>query len=612
MPLGSEVVAEIVERTDGVPLFVEELTKAVLEGAGQDNRMAAVLSASPLPALALPATLHASLIARLDRIGAAAKEVAQIGAVLGREFTYEWIEPLAERIVADLQAPLARLTEAGLLFCRGAPPHSSYLFKHALVQDAAYGTLLRARRQELHARAAAVLEKHFPDLVERQPELLARHLTAAVDTERAVNQCLRAGRHAATRSAHAEATGHLGRGLAALSSLPPTLRRDRQEAELLVARGLSRITAEGMTSAEAADDFTRAKDLCEKHDDADRLFIALWNVCMTTALRDISQARPISNRLLVLSANRKDDALRLEAHHTAWFTNFYSGQPAEACRHCDEGRRLYDIEQHRSLALLYGGHDPGVCARQTGAWSEWLLGYPDRALASMDEAIGLAEGLGHLWSLDIAYLYGAALHLFRREPVMVIPLLDAAKRLAAGQRLALLLGVDVLRQGGPARSGLDGRGDRTARRGPYSPNLDRASHVSGLPHGAAGGSTSAGWKPQPRACNSVGCLVNHRYSRRKLVGTRATTAQGHGSLVWRQRHRSRNLLPASDAHRAGAAGEILGTARCYESGAAVGRARSARGGARAAGADLRLVHRRLRYHRSEGREGDPRRAGVGR
>ena len=285
MPLGSEVVAEIVERTDGVPLFVEELTKAVLEGAGQDNRMAAVLSASPLPALALPATLHASLIARLDRIGAAAKEVAPIGAALGREFTYEWIEPVAERIVADLQAPLARLTEAGLLFCRGAPPHSSYLFKHALVQDAAYGTLLRARRQELHARAAAVLEKHFPDLVERQPELLARHLTAAVDTERAVNQCLRAGRHAATRSAHAEATGHLGRGLAALSSLPPTLRRDRQEAELLVARGLSRITAEGMTSAEAADDFTRAKDLCEKHDDADRLFIALWNVCMTSASR---------------------------------------------------------------------------------------------------------------------------------------------------------------------------------------------------------------------------------------------------------------------------------------------------------------------------------------
>src|SRR6516165_5760351 len=167
--LGSDVIEEIVERTDGVPLFVEELTKAVLERAEHDHRVAAVLSTSPLPALAVPSTLYASLIARLDRIGAMAKEVAQIGAVLGREFSYELIEPVAQRSQAELQTALARLAEAGLLFARGAPPHTSYLFKHALVQDAAYGTLLRSRRQELHARVASVLEQHFGDLVERQP-----------------------------------------------------------------------------------------------------------------------------------------------------------------------------------------------------------------------------------------------------------------------------------------------------------------------------------------------------------------------------------------------------------------------------------------------------------
>jgi predicted ATPase len=155
-PLHSDVVEEIVERTDGVPLFVEELTKAVLEGADEDNRVAAVLSASRLPALAVPSTLHASLIARVDRIGTAAKEAAQIGAVLGREFTYELIEPVAQRGAAELKTALARLAEVGLLFCRGTPPHASYRFKHALVQDAAYGTLLRGRRQELHARVAAV------------------------------------------------------------------------------------------------------------------------------------------------------------------------------------------------------------------------------------------------------------------------------------------------------------------------------------------------------------------------------------------------------------------------------------------------------------------------
>src|SRR4029077_12918465 len=156
---------EIVERTDGVPLFIEELTKAVLERADQGNRVAAVLSASPLPRLAVPSTLHASLIARLDRIGTAAKEIAQVGAVLGREFSYELIEPVAQRSEAELQAALNRLTEVGLLFCRRTPPHSSYIFKHALVQDAAYGTLLRSHRQELHARVAAVLEQDFSDLV---------------------------------------------------------------------------------------------------------------------------------------------------------------------------------------------------------------------------------------------------------------------------------------------------------------------------------------------------------------------------------------------------------------------------------------------------------------
>ena len=191
--LTADIVAEIVERTDGVPLFVEELTKAVLESAAQGDRVAAVLATASLAALSVPATLHASLMARLDRLGPAAKEIAQIGAVLGREFAYELIEPVAQRPENELQAALGQLSDAGLLFCRGTAPHASYLFKHALVQDAAYSTLLRGRRQELHARVAAALEQHFADLVERQPELLAHHLTAAGDTERAVEQWLKAG-----------------------------------------------------------------------------------------------------------------------------------------------------------------------------------------------------------------------------------------------------------------------------------------------------------------------------------------------------------------------------------------------------------------------------------
>jgi len=244
-PLTAEMVTEIVERTDGVPLFVEELTKAVLESAGQGDRVAAVLATASQTGLSVPATLHASLMARLDRLGPSAKEIAQIGAVLGREFGYDLIEPVAQRPERELQAALDQLSEPGLLFCRGAPPHASYLFKHALVQDAAYSTLLRGRRHELHARVAAALRARFADLVERQPELLAHHLTAAGDTERAVDQWLKAGQHAAVRLAYLEAVAHLRRGLDLLNSLPESSERDASEIELQLALGLCLFTAKG-------------------------------------------------------------------------------------------------------------------------------------------------------------------------------------------------------------------------------------------------------------------------------------------------------------------------------------------------------------------------------
>ena len=230
--LTADIVAEIVQRTDGVPLFVEELTKAVLESAAQGDRVAAVLATTSLAALSVPATLHASLMARLDRLGPVAKEVVQIGAVIGREFAYELIAPVARRPEKQLQATLDQLGDAGLLFCRGTAPHASYLFKHALVQDAAYSTLLRRRRQELHAGVAAALEGHFADLVERQPELLAHHLTAAGDTERAIDQWLKAGRYAAARFAYVEAIAHFEQGLGLLHSLPESPVRNGREIEL--------------------------------------------------------------------------------------------------------------------------------------------------------------------------------------------------------------------------------------------------------------------------------------------------------------------------------------------------------------------------------------------
>jgi class 3 adenylate cyclase len=331
--LTREVVGEIVERADGVPLFVEELTKAVLEAGDRDNRVAAVLAASPLPNVAIPASLHASLIARLDRLGPIAKEVAQIGAVIGREFGYELIEPVAQQTAAELRLGLDRLAEAGLLFCRGTAPQSSYLFKHALVQDAAYGTLLRSRRQQLHTRVAAALEQHFADLVGRQPELLAHHLTAAGDTERAVDQWLKAGQYAVERSAHLEAIRHFDRGLGVLATLPEGPARDGREAELQLARGLSLFIAEGFISAEAAEAYTRAGELAEQRDDARQLFMAVYGLWQSTGgVGRILAGRSLSARLLKLTADQADDGLRLQAHHSAWSTSLFAQVVYEGLR----------------------------------------------------------------------------------------------------------------------------------------------------------------------------------------------------------------------------------------------------------------------------------------
>ncbi len=439
-PLGSEVVSEIVERTDGVPLFVEELTKAVLERADQDQGVAAVLSASPMPALAVPPTLHASLIARLDRLGGPAKQVAQVGAVLGREFTYELIAPVAQRPESELKAALALLTEAGLLFCRGILPHASYMFKHALVQDAAYATLLRARRHELHARAADVLEHDFADLIERQPELLAHHFTAAGNNQRAVDQWLKAGQHAASRLAHVEALGHLDRGLALLGSLPDGPVRDSQEIELQLALGTSSITVNGMSAPRVGEAYARAHELARKRGDQRQEFQALYGLWQhNSGSGRIVASRPLSERLLQVTEHASDTGLRLQAHHSAWTTGMLGGDPARGYQHAEAGIRIYDPEEHRSHRHVYGGHDPGVCALQTAALLEWLLGYPDRALISIGKAQALGERTSHPFSMELAVTYAAMLHLNRGEPELAAVRIAVAEAIATEQRVSFFI-----------------------------------------------------------------------------------------------------------------------------------------------------------------------------
>ena len=439
--LPADVMAEIVERTDGIPLFVEEMTKAVLEAEGEGEARRTV-AAVPSPALAVPASLHASLMARLDRLGPA-KEVAQIGAAISREFSHALLAAVARKPEAELSAALYRLIEAGLLSRQGVPPHATYLFKHALVQDAAYGTLLRSRRQELHVRVATTLKEYFADLVDRQPELLAHHLTGAEQVEQAADQWLKAGQFAAAHSAYTEAVNHFDRGLSLLGSLSDA-QRDRLEIELQLAKGVSLISAKGFSSAEAAKANARAQELSEKTGDIESLFVAIWGVWNFRRTSDLNAARELSDKLLSLVEKNKNDGLRLEAHHTGWTTQFFRGELALAQEHCEKGRTLYDFEQHRTHAHIYG-HDPGVCARTVGAWSDWLLGYPDRALARVNDGLALAERVNHPFSLALARVHASILHQFRRDSASVLQCAESAKTLAAEKRIALTLDPRVLR-----------------------------------------------------------------------------------------------------------------------------------------------------------------------
>ena len=231
--LPESIRQDIIERTDGVPLFVEEMTKAVLEAEREDEAQR-ITAAIPSPALAVPASLHASLLARLDRLGPA-KEVAQIGSAIGREFSHALLASVVSKPETELASALDRLIAAGLLFRQGAPPHASYLFKHALVQDAAYGTLLREPRRALHARIAEILERDFGDIVEYQPEILARHYTEAGLIERAAALWAKAGQRSLERSALVEAVQQLTRALAQIASLPPTPSQRREQIRLQVA-----------------------------------------------------------------------------------------------------------------------------------------------------------------------------------------------------------------------------------------------------------------------------------------------------------------------------------------------------------------------------------------
>jgi TOMM system kinase/cyclase fusion protein len=408
--------AEIVARTDGIPLFVEELARTVLESA-PDAAGDAPAGSSPAR-LAVPATLQDLLMARLDRLGRA-RETAHLAAVLGREFNYELLRAVSERAETDLVAELERLVAADLLHQKGVVPHARFFFRHALLQEAAYASLLRTTRQAYHARIAGVLEAKFRDVVETQPELLAHHYAAAGQPSHAIAFCHRAAVRALERSENVEATRHLHRGLELLGALAPGPERDQHELLLTITLGGALATTKGYAAPETRALYARAQELCRQGEETpERSRVLLGLFAFHLVRGEHRAAHRLGEQLLRLAETSGHPGRLLGAHQALGLSLFHLGRLTAARDHLERGIALYDPRKHRSH-ISRSGQDPGVTCLCYRPWVLWHLGHPDQALRAMDEVLAIARELAHPFSIAYALSYAVSLHLFRREPGLV-------------------------------------------------------------------------------------------------------------------------------------------------------------------------------------------------
>ena len=405
LPVSATIRQKVIERSDGVPLFVEELTKAVLD---VENQSASDhITNVPRSSFEVPATLQASLMARLDRLGAA-KQVAQIGAAIAREFSYALLAAVAPQPEAELQSALDRLVAAGLLFRQGIPPHASYLFKHALVQDAAYGTLLREPRRALHARIAETLES-LAEIAESQPEVLARHCTEAGLIEKAASLWGRAGQRSLARSAFLKSVAQLTRALDQIAALPatPTLRREQIELQVALITPLVHVKGYAAPETKAASEralllIDQAGALGERLDDPLTLFSVLYGICVANlAAFNGPVVRELAAQFLALAEKQKATAPVMIGHRLMGMSLLCTGKIVEGRAHYNHALALYAPAEHRQLATRFG-QDVAVATLAFRSLASWMLGYPMAALADTEQAISNAREIGQAATLMYA------------------------------------------------------------------------------------------------------------------------------------------------------------------------------------------------------------------
>jgi class 3 adenylate cyclase/predicted ATPase len=437
--LPPEVLRQIVSKTDGVPLFIEELTRTVIGSGLLRETDGQYELAGPLPPLAIPNTLQDSLAARLDRLGGA-REIAQIASTIGREFSYEVLAALQAFDELTLQRGLLELVSAELVYQRGFPPDATYVFKHALVRDAAYHSLLKSRRQQLHQRIGRVLEMQFAEIATTQPELLAYHFTEAGLKEEALSYWQQAGTRTAERFANAEAISHFATALHLLSSMPESALRTERELNLQMSLGPVLIAARGNASAEVEQVYLRARELCERTGKTNQLFPVLFGLRSVYLVRgEIIRAHELSEQLVELAQAENDTDHLIEARLALGNTSHLQGMLVPGRIQFEQALQLYDPSRHRSHVSVYG-LDPALFCRCKITWLLWFLGFPDQALESARRLVDFAKEVSHPHSLVLALIHACVVHEFRREWRSDQLVAEEVAKLCAEQGFASLLG----------------------------------------------------------------------------------------------------------------------------------------------------------------------------
>ena len=408
---------QLIERTGGTPLFLEESVRTLVDAGTLTGNAGNYRAAGPIMTLQIPATVHAVLAARIDRLSAEQKSLLQTASMIGEEVPAELLQPIAGLPWERLNTVLAELQAAEFLYQTRLLPQPQYTFKHALTRQVVYESVLTERRRAVHQKIVELGETLYADRIDEHVERLAHHALAGEQWSKAVDYLYRSASRAMQRSAHQNAIQYLEKGLEALEKLPDSAERMRRELDYRKALGVTMMAAKGWAAREVLDAYTRARELCEKLDDERELFIVLRGEGQYRMIRGESRiASELGERCVALAARSRDTGVNIETHHMSWTNSFFMGEYAQADFHSAKGISLYEKTRDHGLTYIYSGHDPGVCCRSFSALIHCLDGRPDRSLAICGEALELARQVEHPLTTAVAQWAYCLVHILRREP----------------------------------------------------------------------------------------------------------------------------------------------------------------------------------------------------